>query len=386
MANTTTTRKKPRCHTCGGYMEGHRRHHGAVTCPNSPESSLISPPPSPEREPTASTSSAAITQPPTPNSSATRTPKPLRRATSPPSSIEFTPLPNGGAFRRNPNWDSDSAYEIPNITPPAQQFVGAVTKPPRPRNTFRAPSPTSTVSTVLVDDEGRTIYANDDDPHDDWETDSSVSSVSTARGGSDIFADSPSPSPLSRQDSWFSKVANYAKNNRFSVSILEADSDKEFDQYQRKAKRHGLHIEPINPLNPSFQAIHEEDEEEEEPHAHSTALSPNSSGGKKVLVIGTRASFVHQIASTGFDSPIGGKNLAPSPIGAPRPRHRTTSGVKAPSTSPEGSMNSTFSQHVLPPPSSTMSHFILPLIASIVGGCIVLYGMSFIPAASATQL
>lgn len=379
-------------------MEGHRRHHGAVTCPNSPESSLISPPPSPEREPTASGSGSSGA-----TANSTRTPQPLRRVTSPPSpdSIEFTPLPNGGAFRRNPNWDSESAYEIPNITPPAQQFVGALAariSPAKPRNTFRAPSPASTVSTVLVDDEGHTIYGNDDDPQDDdWETDSDTSSISPPHQGPGQQPPQhrrrrtpPTPSPLSRDDSWFSKVANYAKNNRFSVSILEADSDKEFDQYHQKAKRHGLHIEPINPLNPSFHAIHEEDEDDyDDPGSggSSTAVSPASSNGKKVLVIGTRASFVHQIASTGFDSHMkGGKSLPPP---SPRLRHRTPAGYRDPSRSHEGLMNGTYVQQapLHPAPStSTLSHFILPLIASIVGGCIVLYGMSFIPVASAVQL
>ncbi|KAF8076795.1 hypothetical protein FPV67DRAFT_433242 [Lyophyllum atratum] len=207
--NAGSARKKPHCHSCGLPMAGHKRPDGLPLCPVkdeslSPPPSYASPPPSTQVSSTHSYSSlfsgslSSLASPPvTPPRQ--RTPSAIRAPVSdsnPSPKRLLDPafdIPESGAWhRRNPNW----------IDPPLM--------------VARVPAPAgSIVSTVLVDDDGKTIRGRNDD---DYEEDDDGASVSS---------------------SFFGHVAQNLKNRR--VVSMFATKRTDPARTQQLAAKQGMH-------------------------------------------------------------------------------------------------------------------------------------------------
>ncbi|RXW25182.1 hypothetical protein EST38_g698 [Candolleomyces aberdarensis] len=273
-----TTRRKPVCHTCHHYMEGHKRVGGSPVCPTpdkrvvSPGRSLISPPPSPS-----------------PRSGTVSTVPLTDRSSSGPSvqreeslelcrNLKFDRLPTGGYRRRNPNWDSSA--DIPQ-TPHA---------PPNPSR-LREPSPAFSVSTVLVDEDGYPLHGlsgngNESDIEDDRFSDASSEDSIV----SDMTSDSSSStarrrlqgSALGRQPSFVSRIADYARFNKSMVTIFRAKRD-EISTIESRARRRGVHTAMMGALPAGMDTSRHH-------------RSPSPSDDSMFVVLGKSATMVKEVA------------------------------------------------------------------------------------------
>ncbi|KAF8231366.1 hypothetical protein L208DRAFT_1398987 [Tricholoma matsutake] len=149
-----STRRAPRCRTCGLPMKGHKRPGGITVCP-SPQSSTTDSPPAhlpatPPRRVQSPIEKASHS--PTPALATSKVEHPL--LPTPPPTLPRTHMdpsfviPEKGPWhRRNPNWEGN--------TPPPERLV---------------PRAASLVPTVLVDDDGNTIQEyHEDNKLDDHE-------------------------------------------------------------------------------------------------------------------------------------------------------------------------------------------------------------------------
>lgn len=273
-----TTRRKPVCHKCRLYMEGHKRVGGSPVCPTSdkrvvsPGRSLISPPPSPSPR-----SGTVSTLPLTDRSSAD--PSFQREASLELCrNLKFDRLPTGGYRRRNPNWDSTADIKQ---TPHAR---------PGPSG-YREPSPTFSVSTVLVDEEGCPLHGLEGNSHEsDIEDDRFSDASSEDSIISDMTSDTSSStarrhakgSTLGRQPSFVSRIADYARFNKSMVTIFRAKKD-EIPTIESRARRRGVYTAMMDriPADMNLSSRHR---------------SPTPRDDSMFVVLGKSATMVKEVA------------------------------------------------------------------------------------------
>lgn len=365
-----TTRRKPKCHTCGNFMAGHKRVQGVISCPPTydaqstatAENCLISPPPSPEREPgssSAATTSAGSSDAPK------HSPRPLQRYSSPSTeAIKLTRLPGGGWHRRNPNWNEGSAYDISTVpTPPPFQRACAVDDAK-----WRELSPSaSLVSTVLVDDTGRSIRNEQSaaslatessfNGQVDWDDTSSTSSLDSADSDEPIapihsrhaayskYEDPDYHYPRHSEQSWISKIAEGARENRSAVTVFRAQP-RELEKIERTAMKHGVYARTIKP-------------------------PLNRSNSRAMVVLGRSASFVSQIANTGLPWNKSDDDEDPRDDYAYSSPQRKAWNQRQHSAS-------TLARHLQAPKPHPMP-FLHLVFASIIGGVVVICAMAYFP-------
>ncbi|KAF5333434.1 hypothetical protein D9611_002648 [Ephemerocybe angulata] len=230
-----TNRRKPVCHTCLGYMEGHKRVGGSPVCPPpdkrvpasvSPGRSLISPPPSPSRQTTLG-SPVPLT-----DRSLSHDPSvPREPSFEVCNKLKFEHLPGGGYRRRNPNWDS--AADLKAYSRHQQAF------PQTPVRGYRAPSPAASLVPTVLDDHEHDAdidqisdVSSDDDAFNSNSSDASAETLD----GRDMYPDTR----LGRQGSFVARIADYAKFNKSMVTIFRAKKS-DVDRIEQVTSRRGVY-------------------------------------------------------------------------------------------------------------------------------------------------
>ncbi|KAG2013265.1 hypothetical protein CC2G_010195 [Coprinopsis cinerea AmutBmut pab1-1] len=332
-------------------MAGHRRgSNGSPICPPGYEVS--------------DSRGSGVPTPPSPattNGGGPRTPpRPLRRHKSPSTeALKMTRVPGGKWWHwRNPNWNDESAYEFvdPADPPPFQRVDG---------QQQREFSPTFTeVSTVLCDEDGRTIHGGsysqisserlvEESLHPSFSfSESSFASnasietigmpeqgrahqasqaLGSSSNGAILFPPTPPESDMHSDDgsTWGRRLRRQTQNRKSTLAVFEA-SPSEVPEIQQAARRLGLYAAPLTGMT--------------------TQGSVNDPDFKATVVVGSKRQWV--------DNLTGDKTVSNMPGALPA---------------------------VGAAPTVSFLHLIL---ASILGGCVVVLGLSYIPgaASAATHL